>query len=104
MRVQMEGLRVEFPEYFAQIKGAVERCFQRLNRTDGNLSAIIRFEIERSGRIRSAAIIPHRRSGNRVFDATAIGSVECAGQGSIGPLPQGMPVDILPVELTFRPL
>jgi hypothetical protein len=104
MQMQMEGLRLEFPEYYAQIRDAIERCFRRLNRSSGNPVAILRFEIAKDGTIPRRSIEVHRRSGNGVFDSYAFQSVECAGDGAIGPLPPEMSIDILPVELTFRPL
>jgi len=102
MQMQMDGIRTEFPEYYGQVLEAIRLCFVQVNRTTGNLTAIVRFEILRDGRVRS--IRPYRRSGNGVFDVNAVESVECAGRGRIGPLPPEIPVDILPFELTFRPL
>lgn len=99
----MEGLRADFPEYYNRMVEAVWLCFQQLNTTRGNLTAIVRFEIQKDGRIGSSSIRRYRGSGNGVFDVAAIESVECAGRGMIGPLPPAMGIDILPVELTFRP-
>jgi len=98
----MEGLQREFSEYYGQIVRAIETCFNRLNTGSmpANLTAVLRFEIGRDGRV--TAIRPYQRSGNGVFDGVAIESVECAGRGAIGPLPPAMPTDILPIEYSFR--
>ncbi len=74
-----------------------------VDRGGGNLTTVLRFEIRRDGRIPGSSIRVHQRSGSGSFDIEAMGAVECAGQGRLGPLPDELPYDVLPIQFTFRP-
>jgi outer membrane biosynthesis protein TonB len=60
------------------------------------------FFIHRDGHISNLQFIT--RSGNFAFDLEAQGAVEAAGNaGAFGPLPEGYPADVLPVNFFFDP-
>jgi outer membrane biosynthesis protein TonB len=101
MAIRMEGLRRDFPAYYQHILVEIDRCFRPTVRD--RLTTVVRFEILRDGRIPSSSIRLYRRSGNGMFDIEAQGAVECAGNGRLQPLPDDMPMDLLPVEFTFSP-
>jgi len=101
LNIRMQGLQRDFPAYYAQILAAIGVCFRPPPGFE-RISAIVRFEIERDGSIRSRSISIHQRSGAGPFDLRAVGAVECAGQNSrIPPLPDEIPGDRLPVQFTF---
>jgi hypothetical protein len=101
LAIRMEGLQRDFPEYYAGILAAMSTCWRSPPGVE-RVSAILRFEIERDGSIRSSSIQPWRRSGNGIFDLRAVQAVECAGGNErIPPLPADIPGDRLPVQFTF---
>ncbi len=100
IQVRMEGLRRDYPAYYANIIRQIGRCFRWQG--TGNPSATVRFTINRDGSVDELRIF--RRSGNPGFDFEAMGAVECAGSGGrFGTLPEDLPYDRLPVEFTFEP-
>jgi TonB family protein len=101
LNVRMEGLRRDYPAYYANIIRQIRRCFRWQG--TGNSTATVRFTIERDGSVSDLHL--HRRSGVAAFDFEAMGAVECAGSGGrLGPLPPELPYDRLPVEFTFEPV
>ena len=98
--IRMEGLRRDYPEYNARIIRAIRDCF-RWGR-GGRWETTVDFFIERDGSV-SSAVEFVVRSGNVAFDFEAMGAVDCAGRGRVGPLPEGFPFDRFPVRFTFRP-
>lgn len=98
---RMEGLRRDFPEYYRNILVQVRRCFLAPPGAR-TLRAVLYFEIGRDGTVSGTEIV--ERSGNPQFDLAAIAAVaDCAGRGRFGPLPEELPYDRLPVQLTLRP-
>ncbi len=101
LAVRMEGLQRDFPAYYARILAAISTCWRSPPGVE-RVSAVLRFEIERDGTIRSSSIQPFRRSGHGVFDLRAVQAVECAGDNQrIPPLPDEIPGDRLPIQFTF---
>jgi hypothetical protein len=101
LAVRMEGLQRDFPAYYGRILAAMEVCWRQPPGVE-RVSSTVRFEIERDGSIRARTITHFRRSGHGVFDLRAIQAVECAGENQrIPPLPDEIPGDRLPIELTF---
>jgi periplasmic protein TonB len=101
MAIRMEGLRRDFPQYYQQIVLEIDRCFRWMG--SGNWTTVVRFEIQRDGRVQSSSIRLFTRSGNGAFDIEAVGAVECAGGGRLAPLPADLPYDVLPIQFTFSP-
>jgi outer membrane biosynthesis protein TonB len=100
INVRMEGLRRDFPEYYANIIRQINRCFRWPG--VGTWTAQIYFVIQRDGTIRDLDVV--HPSGNTAFDFEAMGAVECAaGQGRFGPLPEELPYESQPVLFEFRP-
>ncbi len=102
VNIRMEGLRRDFPQYYAEIQTAVARCLREPPGVTG-VTAVLRFEIQRDGSIPGRSIRIHQPSGNSRFDIAAVGAVECAGAGRLGALPAEFPVDALQVEFRFSP-
>jgi hypothetical protein len=101
MNVRMEGLRRDFPQYYQNIVVQMDRCFRETPGLAG--TAILRFQIQRDGTIPRSSISVYQPSVNRTLDILAVGAVECVGQGRLGPLPEDMPNEVLPVQFTFSP-
>jgi outer membrane biosynthesis protein TonB len=99
--VRMEGLQRDFPAYYGRIITAIQQCFRPQG--TGNLTTVVRFDILRDGSVPGRSIQLHQRSGNLQFDVSAVAAVECAGAGRFGPLPDDLPVDVLPILFTFSP-
>lgn len=99
INVRMEGLRRDYPAYYDNIIRQIQRCFRWQG--SGNWDTTIRFAIQRDGT--ATDIDFATRSGNTQFDFTAMGAIECAGQGRFGPLPDDLPYDRLPIQFNFRP-
>jgi outer membrane biosynthesis protein TonB len=99
--VRMEGLQRDFPVYYSRIISQISQCFRPVG--TGNLTTVVRFDILRDGTVPGRSIQIHRGSGNFQFDVSAVGAVECAGAGRFGPLPDDLPVDVLPILFTFSP-
>jgi hypothetical protein len=101
LNIRMEGLRRDYPEYYANIIRQITRCFEY--RGPGNLRTEVLFYISRDGTVDGGSIEFYSRSGNFNFDIQAMGAVECAGNGRFGPLPEDLGWDRLPVLFEFRP-
>lgn len=99
IRVKMEGLRRDYPQYYNNIIVQMARCFRWQG--SGNWSAIIDFVIRRDGSVTDIKVA--QPSGNPVFDIDAMGAAECAGKGRLGALPKDLPYDRLPVRFRFTP-
>lgn len=98
--VRMEGLRRDYPAYYDNIIRQIERCFRAPEA--GNRLAVVQFMIQEDGSISDIGVA--RSSDSFVFDLAAEGAIECAGRaGRLGPLPEGYPWDVLPVQFRFRP-
>jgi hypothetical protein len=95
----MEGLRRDYPEYYNNIIRQIQRCFRPP--PGANLETVIYFAIQRDGTVRDIRFVT--RSGNAAFDFEAMGAVECAGRGRLGPLPEDLPYESQPVNFQFRP-
>ena len=99
--VRLEGLRRDYPQYYAGIVQAISDCF-RPPRGNNRWEAVIYFEIQSDGTV--SGVRPVQRSGSQAFDLAAIGAVaDCAGRGRFGALPEELPYEVLPVQFTFRP-
>ena len=101
LNIRMEGLRRDFPEYYANIIRQIQRCFEF--RGGGRLETSVTFYISRDGTVDGESIDFSVRSGNVNFDFAAMGAVECAGSGRFGPLPEDLGLDRLPILFTFTP-
>lgn len=99
IRVKMEGLRRDYPQYYNNIIVQMARCF----RWDGggDWSAVVEFVIHKDGSVTDIKVA--QPSGNPVFDIDAMGAAECAGKGRLGSLPKDLPYDRLPVRFRFTP-
>jgi outer membrane biosynthesis protein TonB len=99
INVRLEGLRRDYPAYYDNIIRQIQRCFRWQG--SGSWETTIRFAIRRDGTATDIEFAS--RSGNTSFDFTAMGAIECAGQGRFGPLPDDLPYDRLPIQFNFRP-
>jgi len=100
LNVRMEGLRRDFPAYYANIITQIRRCM-RFTGT-GRFETTVFFYINRDGTVDGRDLRFVERSGNVNFDFAAMGAVECAG-GRLGPLPPELGFDRLPILFTFSP-
>lgn len=99
MAARMEGLRRDYPEYYANIIAQMERCFRSRG---SRLEATVTFRIARDGTTSEIGI--ERSSGSFAFDLDAQGAAECAGKANrLGPLPEDYPWAFIPVRFTFSP-
>ena len=101
LNVRMEGLRRDFPEYYANIIAQIRRCL-RFTGT-GRWETTVLFYIGRDGSVDGEELRFVERSGNVDFDYAAMGAVECAGRGRFGPLPEDLGLDRIPILFTFTP-
>jgi len=100
VNVRLEGLRRDYPAYYANIITQIGRCFQW--RGGGSWETTVYFVIKRDGTVGDIDFV--KRSGNAGFDFQAMGAVECAGaNGRLGSLPEELPFDQLPIQFSFRP-
>ncbi|MDH5759776.1 MAG: TonB C-terminal domain-containing protein [Gemmatimonadota bacterium] len=99
INVRMEGLRRDYPEYYNNVTRQIQRCFRW--RQEGSWETTVYFVINRDGSVVDLDFV--KRSGNSAFDFEAMAAVECAGQGRLGPLPDELPWDRLPIQFNFRP-
>jgi hypothetical protein len=100
LNVRMEGVRRDYPEYYNNILRQMQRCFRW--RGDDDLRATVYFEINRDGSVAEVDILESSRS--IAFDIEAMGAAECAGsRDRLGPLPEALPFDRLPVVFYFEP-
>ena len=100
LNVRLEGLRRDYPVYYENIIRQMQRCFRW--RGEEDLRAKVYFVINRDGSVSEVDILESSRSIG--FDIEAMGAAECAGdRGRLGPLPEALPFDRLPVSFTFSP-
>ena len=100
LNIRMEGLRRDYPEYYNNITRQMERCFRWRGQED--LRATVYFVINQDGSVSEVDILESSRSIR--FDIEAMGAAECAGsQDRLGPLPEALPFDRLPVRFYFEP-
>ena len=100
LNVRMEGLRRDYPEYYNNIIRQIQRCFRW--RGSADLSATIYFTIHRDGTVSGIDVL--ESSNHPPFDIEAEGAAECAGSpGRLGPLPEDLPFDQLPIVFRFDP-
>lgn len=97
--VRMRGLRQDYPDYYTSIVFQMRRCFRPPQ--GSNRRATIQFNIARDGSVSAIQVI--ETSGDFAFDLIAMGAAECAGNGRLGPLPEGMPYDWLPIRFKLDP-
>lgn len=99
---RQEGLRFPYPEYLGRIVTEIRRRWVAPEGSSARLRAEVGFIINRDGSVSDIEMI--KRSGNRVFDANALGAVELAGRaGAFGPLPAGWNGESLPISFSFSP-
>ena len=102
IEIRMEGLRRDFPEYYANIVRQIRRCFRPPPGAPSGLQTVLYFVIRADGTVTDLAFV--EQSGNPDLDFEAFGAVgDCAGQGRFGPLPEDLPYERLPIQFTFRP-
>ena len=100
LNVRMEGVRRDYPEYYNNILRQMQRCFRW--RGEEDLRATVYFVISRDGSVAEVDILESSRS--IAFDIEAMGAAECAGsRDRLGPLPEDLPFDRLPVVFYFEP-
>jgi hypothetical protein len=100
LNVRMAGLRRDYPEYYNNIIRRMRGCFRWRGQED--LRATIYFVIARDGTVSGVDVLESSR--NVPFDIEAMGAAECAGaQGRLGPLPETLPVDRMPIMFIFEP-
>ncbi len=99
IRVRMEGLRRDYPEYYNNIIRQMTRCFRW--QQGGNWATVIDFVIRKDGSVTDIKVA--QPSGNPVFDIQAMGAAECAGEGRLDSLPPELPFDRLPVRFKINP-
>lgn len=96
---RMEGLRRDYPEYYANIIVQMKRCFRGRG---SRLEATVTFKIAKDGTTSGIGI--EQSSGSFAFDLDAQGAAECAGKANrLGPLPDDYPWAFIPVRFTFSP-
>ncbi len=100
LNVRLEGLRRDYPVYYENIIRQMQRCFRW--RGEEDLRARVYFVINRDGSVSGIDVVESSRS--IAFDIEAMGAAECAGsRDRLGPLPEALPFDRLPVNFTFTP-
>jgi periplasmic protein TonB len=98
--VRTEGIDFPFPGYLENIVRQIAKNFGDHRNTF--VRAEVQFLIRRDGSVTGFSFLS--RSGNYSFDLDAQGAVEQAGNSrSFGPLPNGFPDDVLPVNFSFDP-
>lgn len=100
LNIRIEGVRRDYPEYYNNILRQMQRCFRW--RGADNLRARVYFVIDKDGSVSEVEILESSRDIG--FDIEAMGAAECAGnQNRLGPLPEDLPFDRLPVIFYFEP-
>lgn len=100
LNIRMEGLRRDYPVYYNNINRQMARCFRW--RGNENLRARIYFVINSDGSVSDVEIL--ESSGSIAFDIESMGAAECAGRPNrLGPLPEELLYDRLPVQYYFEP-
>ncbi len=99
LNVRMEGVRRDYPAYYNNILRQMDRCFRW--RGEPDLRVDIYFVINRDGSVSEVELLEPSRSIG--FDIAAMGAAECAGsRNRLGPLPDALPFDRLPVVFYFE--
>ncbi len=103
IEVRMEGVRRDFPEYYANIVRQIRRCFRPPSGVPSGLQTVLYFVIRADGTVTDLTFV--QQSGNPDLDFEAFGAVgDCAGKnGRFGPLPEELPYERLPIQFTFTP-
>lgn len=100
INIRIEGLRRDYPVYYNNIVVQIKRCFRWAGQ--GALETEVYFVINADGTVSDQRFL--RQSPNAEFNIEALGAIECAGRpGRLGPLPQDLGFDRLPIRFTFRP-
>jgi hypothetical protein len=103
LNIRLEGLRRDYPEYYARIITQITRCFNQQGRPPvGAFETIVDFMIMRDGTVPEESVSVFKKSGNASFDFMAQGAIECAGT-RFGALPDDLPYDRLPIRFKFTP-
>ena len=103
IEVRMEGLRRDFPEYYANIVRQIQRCFRPPQGLPRGLTTVLYFVIRPDGTVTDLRFV--EQSGNPDLDFEALAAIgDCAGRdGRFGPLPEELPYERLPIQFEFRP-
>lgn len=100
LNVRIEGVQRDYPRYYENIIRQMDRCFRWQGAQD--LRTTIYFVINRDGTVSDVDIVTS--SGSFSFDIAAAGAAECAGQRNrLGPLPEDLPFDRLPIRFNIDP-
>jgi outer membrane biosynthesis protein TonB len=104
LNIRMEGLRRDYPQYYANIVTQISRCFnQQLTRPiTGPYETVVDFAILRDGKVPEETVRVFKASGSVSFDDMAQGAIECASS-RFQPLPEDLPWDRLPIRFKFTP-
>ncbi len=98
INVRIQGLRRDYPVYYNNIIRQIENCFRP---PSGDWATAVVFNLERDGSVNGVEFVT--RSGSFDFDFSAMGAIECAGNGRFGPLPDDYQWDRLRVKFDFKP-
>lgn len=101
LNVRMEGVRRDYPQYYANIIRQIDRCFRPPSGLPGGLTTTVYFEIRRDGTATEVRFV--NQSGNPGFDFEALGAIADCASGRFGPLPDDLPYERLPIQFEFRP-
>lgn len=100
LNVRIEGVQRDYPRYYENIIRQMDRCFRWQGQQD--LSTTIYFVINRDGTVSDVDIVT--TSGSFAFDIAAAAAAECAGQRNrLGPLPEDLPFERLPIRFNIDP-
>jgi protein TonB len=97
VNIRTPGIEFPYPGYLSNITRKIALNWTPA-RTSAALVAEAKFMIRRDGTVAGIEIV--RSSGNRLYDADAMGAIEAVGRG-FGALPSGYPDDVLVVYFTF---
>lgn len=99
---RQDGLRFPYPEYLENIVTQIRRRWTSPTGPRLRLRVEVAFTIHRDGSVTDIGYV--RRSGNLLFDASALGAVERAGRDlAFGTLPDGWNGESLPISFAFTP-
>jgi outer membrane biosynthesis protein TonB len=99
IEARMEGLRKDYPEYYAEIQLQITRCFRWTGSGQG-WEASVDFYIDADGGVAGRDIEISRPSGSLEFDLRVVEAVECAGR-RLSPLPDEIPTERLLIRFNF---
>ena len=98
INVRQQGMQRDFPVYWNNLIRQMKRCFRPKRR----LSATVRFVVQGDGSTTDIGVA--KSSGSFAFDLDAMGAAECIGKaGRLGPLPDELPWDSVPVQIELSP-